>query len=201
MSAPSRATSRSSKGCDDAGDLLALLVALAGDHDDVAGPRAARSRSRSPSARSRSISTSVPAPCRIVLDDRERILRARVVVRDDHAVGELSRDASHLGPLRRSRSPPAPKTTVSRPAPSVARGAQAPPRARPACGSSRRRPRTSCPSSIDSKRPGTPVTASNALGDRVLVDVEQQRGGDGAEHVLDVEHAREAASRSRSPPP
>ena len=57
-----------------AADLLALLVPLAGDHDDVARPRA-RSIARSIAARrSGSTSTSVPAPCEDLLDDRERIL-------------------------------------------------------------------------------------------------------------------------------
>ena len=52
----SRATSRSSNGCDAAGDLLALLVALARDDDDVAGARqldgAPRSRARRSSSTS-----------------------------------------------------------------------------------------------------------------------------------------------------
>ncbi len=51
----------------DAADLLALLVTLAGDHDDVARLAPPRWRVAIAERRSGSTSTSVPAPSRIVL--------------------------------------------------------------------------------------------------------------------------------------
>ena len=44
------------------------------------------------------------------------------------------------------------------------------------------------PSSIASKRPANARNGGDPRGDRILVDVEEQRGSHGAEHVLDVEH-------------
>ena len=94
----SRATTRSSNGQLLAGDLLALLVALAGDHDNVPGlgqPDRARDR-RAPVG----IDLDVhPGALEDVLDDRERLLAARVVGRDIDDVGEIGGDLAHQRPL------------------------------------------------------------------------------------------------------
>ena len=76
-------------------ELLALLVALAGDHDDVAGPRerdGARDRRAAVD-----LALDVPAarPGRDRLDDRLRVLRARVVGGHDRQVGEPRPDLPH----------------------------------------------------------------------------------------------------------
>ena len=80
---------------DDAGDLLSLLVPLAGDHDDVACLAAPAIAASIAERRSGSTSTSVPVALDDRLDDRERVLRARVVARDDHPVCQLARDLTH----------------------------------------------------------------------------------------------------------
>ena len=90
------------------------------------------------------------------------------------------------GRLPRSRSPPAPKTTMTRPERELARRAQH--------GRERvRRVRV-----VDDDRERLPLVdrleaagnaahARDTLGDRILVEVEQQSGGDRSESVLDVE--------------
>ena len=100
----------------DARDLLALLVALAGDHDDVAR------RARSPIARS-----IARAPVELDLE-RARSAPARIssmIARGSSLRGlsdvTIARSASSAatapisGRLPRSRSPPQPKTQISRP--------------------------------------------------------------------------------------
>ncbi len=81
-----------------AGELLALLVALAGDDHDVAG------RGRAPTARAAIASAAVgewssrpvASACRRDLgDDRLGILRARVVGGHDHDVGQPRGDLAH----------------------------------------------------------------------------------------------------------
>ena len=119
-------------------DDLAGLVALAGDEQHVAGSQRRRRRRGSPRRGRRS--RSRPARRRGSGADRGRILGARIVVGDDDAVGVLGRDAPISGRLPVSRSPPAPKTTMSRPL-AYGRSASAPWRAHRACGHSRRRRR------------------------------------------------------------
>src|SRR6185503_7208293 len=75
------------------GDLLPLLVALAGDQDDVAVARALE-RACDSAAPVR-LDVEVGRAGEHLVDDRERILAARVVGGDDRDVGELRRDASH----------------------------------------------------------------------------------------------------------
>ena len=82
----SRATSRSSNGSLRAGDLLPLLVTLAGDHDDVARPCRLE----------RPLDRTAPVELDVELEisghfgrDRGGILAARIVGRDERDIGEL----------------------------------------------------------------------------------------------------------------
>ena len=106
-------------------ELLALLVALAGDHHRVARPARARRRARSRRAgRARTSTPPVAGPGEDLGDDRLRVLGARVVGGDDRQVGQPSAPALPIfGRLSRSRSPPAPKTEIT--LPSVSRRAAA----------------------------------------------------------------------------
>ena len=98
MAAASSAAS--SNGCCTPRDLLAGLVALAGDHDGVARPGPAHRGARSPPAGRRS-----RAPRRVPRlglragqhrgADRGRVLAARVVVGDDQQLGPRRRRGAH----------------------------------------------------------------------------------------------------------
>ena len=107
-------------------ELLALLVALAGDDHHVAG--VARSRRRARSRRGGPARPRLPrAGCRQhLLDDRLGVLGARVVGGDDHAVGQPRRGARpSAGAWRgRGRRPRRTRTMHARPPASLARGAQ-----------------------------------------------------------------------------
>ena len=122
----------------DARDLLALLVPLAGDHDDVAGLRARPMARRIAERRSGSISTSRPAPCEHVLDDRERILAARVVRGDDGHVRKLDRDSAHQRPLVAVAVAARAEDDDQPPLPERRALSAAPSRANPGCARSRR---------------------------------------------------------------
>ena len=151
-------------------ELLALLVALAGDHDGVAGLGAAPSASAIAARRSTSTSTSAPAlaiPATIFGDDRLRVLGARVVGGDDRQVGELGPGPAHQRPLvavavaagaedrdqparrsaaapRAARSPASPACGRSRPGrrtPGPRRSARSGPAPAPPAPAPRRRPR------------------------------------------------------------
>ncbi len=139
-------------------ELLALLVALAGDHDRVARPaRAQRQRDRR-------------APVGLDLDARRRrSIPARISAMI--ASGSSERGLSEVTIARSDSSRPGPAHLRPLVAVAVAagaedrdqpalgqppRGAAARSRASPGCGRSRRGPRTSWPSSIGSKRPGHP---------------------------------------------
>ena len=108
-------------------ELLALLVALAGDHDRVAGP--ARSKASAIAAR-RSGSTSTPPPSpdpgEDLGDDRLRVLGARVVGGDDREVGELRRRPAPSSAACRGRG----RRRRRRPRSAGPRSAAAPPAAR-----------------------------------------------------------------------
>ena len=98
-------------------ELLLGLGAAAGDHDDVARrrPRRARARSRRGGrARARARRARPPRPRRRSPGGSDRGLSEVRIARS--ASSETTRPIS--GRLPRSRSPPAPKTTVSRPSPS-----------------------------------------------------------------------------------
>ena len=102
------------------------------------------------------------------------------------------------GRFPRSRSPPAPKTTITRPGPS------------PRAALKHRREgvrrvrvvdddgeRLSLVDGLEASR--DTVQARDPFRDRVLVEVEQHAGRDGSEHVLDVERPHAGASRCRCP--
>ena len=94
-----------------AADRLALLVALAGHRQHVAGPQRIQRRPRSPARGRRS-----PARRGSRAASRRGSMagssRARIVVGDDGHVGEPRRRRAHQRALARSRSPPAPNTTM-----------------------------------------------------------------------------------------
>ena len=86
-------------------DGLGGLVALAGDHDDVAGPGPGDAHTRSPPRRSISTCAS-PRPGRVdafdrCVDDRLRVLVARVVGRDDDESACCRRGRAHQRTLLR----------------------------------------------------------------------------------------------------
>ena len=115
---------------DDAVDVLALLVPLAGDHDDVAvlGERD-RARDRAPPVR---VDLDVHAgSLEHVLDDRERLLGARVVGRHDRDVGELGGDLAHERPLAAVAVAARAEDDDDATGPEPAGGARAPSRASP----------------------------------------------------------------------
>ena len=120
-------------------------------------PRRVRSRSRSPSAgrgrpRRRSRLPCSTSPM-ISSGSSDRGLSLVTITESASCLATCP----ICGRLARSRSPPAPKTTISFPSPSGTGGLRAPLRARPACGRSRRPRRTP-----DPRRP--PRTARQRLG-------------------------------------
>ena len=84
-----------------AGELLPLLVALARDHDDIARlGQPDRLRDRLAAVRlAFHVKRIRRHAAEDLVDDRLRRLRARVVRRDDHAVGQPRRDLPHQRPL------------------------------------------------------------------------------------------------------
>src|SRR5204862_767943 len=81
-------------------ELLTQLVTLARDHDDVAGPgERDGALDRRVAVDDRLAAGPVLDPGEDLLDDRLRILRARVVGRDDRVVGEARGDRAHLRAL------------------------------------------------------------------------------------------------------
>ena len=120
-------------------DRLPGLVTLAGDEQDVALAQARRSAVRIATPRS-PISSAFGAPLmtalRIVAGSSLRGLSSVTITRS--AIASAASPIS--GRLPGSRSPPAPKTTMSLPRRVRAKRASAHWRARRACGRSRRRP-------------------------------------------------------------
>ena len=119
--ASSRATSRSSNGTLPGRELLLRLGAASGDHDDVSGRGLAEG----------ALDRGTPVELELeragaargdLGSDRGRLLAARVVGCQDRPVGEAARRPRPIsGRLARSRSPPAPKTTVRPPVAEPAR--------------------------------------------------------------------------------
>ena len=174
VGAPSarRATSRSSNGWTDAGDLLAGLVALAGDQHGVARPGRPRWPRRSPRPGRRS---RRPRPAAPPARPARRSSMARRIAAGSSERGlssvTISRSASRAatspmsGRLPRSRSPPQPSTMISRP-----RGERA---QRPQRAVDRRRlvavvddARNGWPASMRSMRPGTAARATAGAASR-----------------------------------
>ena len=152
-------------------------------------------------ARSGSTSTSPTAPATIASMIACGILAARVVGRDDHDVGELGGDASHLRALLAVAVAAAAEDADARVRRrELARGAQ------------QRLERDRLVRVVDDHRERLPLVdrlesprhAAHRLEparDRVVVDPEQPRGGERAERVLDVEAAAQLqVDRRRAPP-
>ena len=141
---------------DDARGLLALLVTLARDHDDVAGAGSATA----PMIADAPVRVDLdvhPGPLEHVLDDRERFLAPRVVGRDDDVIGAAAqpRRPSAAACPGRGRHRRRRRRSAGR------RRGRAPPAARcrasPAYARSRRSPRTAAP-----RRPPRTVPAHPA---------------------------------------
>ena len=188
--APRRSTTRSSNGCTTPATSWPGLVALAGDHHDVARPRPGCGRGRSPRA-GRARPPAAPA------HPRQRLVGAPPASRRRIASGSSERGLSPVstttsapraaiapitGRLCGSRSPPAPSTTTSRPRRRPARGPRpAAARRRPACARSRRRRRSRRPR-LHPLHPARDARAGRArraaAGSRV--DPGRHEGDDGA---------------------
>ena len=107
-----------------------------------------------------------------LVDDVGGLLGAGVVGGHDHEVGEPCRRAPISGRFWRSRSPPAPNTTITRPRSPTQRHQRrrSPPRDRQGCGRSRRSRRSAAaaaPPVTRSNRPGTGSTLRQAVDDRL----------------------------------
>ena len=197
-----RASSASENGRRLPGDLLVGLVALAGD----AAPRRASSapamavldRARRDRPRPRS---SAAMPSRICVDDRERILAARVVGGDDHAVGEARGDRAHQRALGRvavaagaEHDREAPAARCARPAAAPA----APSRARPACARSRPPPAARSPTAC--MRPGTGGSVASSARASANGMPMREQAAEHAERIRDIE-APDLAERRRGAGP
>ena len=142
------ACAASENGTPGAGDLLVVLVALAGDQDDV-GRRGAADRVAD---RLGAVLDDVDL---VVADragedlrqDQVRRLEPRVVAGDDDAAGQPARDRAHQRPLGgvavAAAAEHAPERAAARLGERRA-ARRAPSRARRACARSRRRPRARC---------------------------------------------------------
>ena len=140
--------------------------------------------------RSGSISTSDPGALEHVLDDRQRILGAGIVRRHDRDVRALHRDLPHQRALAPVPVSPCAEDDDHAPLAEVARRAQdGLERVRRVGVVDQRGERL--PGVDRLEPPGDPRHARDTLPDRLLVEIEQQSGGHGAEHVLDVEDAAE----------
>ena len=129
------------EGVHDAVDLLAGLVALAGDHHDVAGPgQPERRGDRLAAVAHLDHLGAVPAraPVQHRGPDRGRVLGARVVVGDDQDVGEPGGDLAHDRPLARVPVTPGAEHDDQPAVGQRPQGLERGLRRRPACGRSRR---------------------------------------------------------------
>ena len=148
-----RASSRSSKGCFTVPDDLVVLVALAGDQDDVARASAERTARSIAFRRSSSTTRLVARHARTPGDDRPRRWPrgssvARVVARHDGHVGAPRDRLAHGRALGRVAVPAAAEDAPDA-ARRDARGRRrAPARARRGCGRSRRATITSSPGDV-----------------------------------------------------
>ena len=136
--------------------------------------------------RSRSTSTSVPEPSRISSAICERILRAGIVVRDDDPVGKLLGDPSHLGSFRpiavAARAEDDGQASLTERARGLEHGREGVGLVRVVHDDGELLTLVDRLEAAGHARHG-----SHAAGDRVLVDVEEERSRDGPEDVLDVE--------------
>ena len=201
------------EGVRDAGDLLAGLVALAGDQHGVArSPRrataAAIASARSPTSRTspRSAAGTACAPASIAARIVGRILRARVVVGDDQQVGAARGDLAHQRPLAAVAVAAAAEHDDQPAAGQRAQRRAARRRRRPACGCSRRRRGTAarrrCAPSGRARPPSRSPAAATSAWHRALVQDRQRQQGIG--HVVAAgdgapgDAARRPARRTRN---
>ena len=126
-------------------ELLALLVALAGDHDDVARPREPDRAGDRGAAVDLALDVAAARARGDLLDDRLRVLRARVVGGHDRQVGEPRGDLPHQRALAAVAVAARAEDDDHAPLGDGARRHAARSRARPACASSRPPPRTAGP--------------------------------------------------------
>src|SRR6185437_5060467 len=172
------------------GELLALFVALAGDHDhvafagfaDSAGDRLAPVR----------LDLGTVSALEDLGDDRFGLLAARIVGGDDRDVGELGRDPAHQRALAAVAVAAAAEDADHAALRQVARRAEDVLERIGRVGvvdeHGERLPL------VDRlEAPGYSAQFPDAVGDRVVRDLQQACRGDRAEHVLDVE----AAAQSR----
>ena len=127
-----------------------------------------------------------PGPLEDVLDDRERILAARVVGGHDHVVGALHGDGAHHGPLAAvaiaSRAEDADQPAAAELARRLQHDVERVRRVRVVDDHRERLPL------VDRlEPPRDPRHLANPLRELVVVDVEQDARRDHPEHVLDVE--------------
>ena len=122
-----------------------------------------------------------------LLDDRVGLLAARIVGRDDDAVGEAADDLAHQRPLGAVAVAAAAEDADQAAGRQAARLAQGRSRARPACARSRRGRRTAGPRRPARSARARPATCSTPRTIALVLEAEQARRRDGAEDVLDVE--------------
>ena len=160
---------------------------LAGDHDDVTRRRE-RHRAVDGAA---AVGVDLHARARSlqdVLDDRERLLAARVVGRDDDVVGPLHGDRAHHGPLAAVAVAPgaehADDPAVAEPAGRLEHGVERVGRVRVVDDDRERL------ALVDRLEPtGHAGHRPDALRQVLVVDIEEDARRDDAQHVLDVEAA------------
>ena len=116
----SRATARSSNGTKLSADLHLRVGPLAGDHDDVSLVRL----SECPGDRRAAIDDDLQLAVGDLLGDRLRVLAARVVGRDDRAVGTRCGDTPHQRPLLAVAVPACPEDDGQAAGTELARGPQ-----------------------------------------------------------------------------
>src|SRR5215204_3170219 len=165
-----------------AGDLLPLLVALAGDHHDVA---LARGRDR---LRDRGtpvgLDVELGRAADDLADDFQRVFAARVVRRDDGYVRQLLRDTPHDRALLAIAVAPAAEHADEAAGCEVARGIQDVLEGRGLVGVvDEDAERLTL---VDLLEPtGNAVDRLDGRSDRILVDAERTGGRSGGERVLD----------------
>src|SRR4051812_2846601 len=170
-------------------ELLALLVALAGDDDDVARLRDAHG------ALDRGAAVELDVDARAAAledlgDDRARVLVARVVRGDDHDVGVVARDCAHERPLRAVAVAAGAEDDDHAAGGERARGAQhVVERVRRVGVVDEHGERLALVDRLEAARNAHGMR--QRLGDRRVVDPERADGGDGAEDVQDVETPRQ----------
>ena len=174
-------------------DDLHGLVALAGDHDDVAGRGLADGQGDGGRPVGLDGDGGVGGHAGADgLDDGERVLAARVVRGQDHPVGEAGRHLAHLRPLARvavAAGADDDDHPAARPRPRGRPPARPP--GRRACGRSRRARRTAGPRRPARTGPGPAAPRPGPSAIVAVGDAEPGGGGGGRQRVAHVEAAAE----------